>query len=128
MTDTREEDKKKFILWEQKVFGYGYGTGEGWVLKSLKAFLKLCPSLSGCYDYKVLENELTPIVTWLLINILCKANFLEYGTSPRFGWLTEEGKEIKSFIEKYTVEELEEILDLTEEENAELYGEEQHES
>lgn len=95
-----------FRDWESHVFGYGYGTGESYIIPALKCFFDLVP-LEGAYDHKVLEDKLTPTVAWLLINALCKADVLEYGTSPRFAWFTHgHGKRLKQFIDSKTVEEL----------------------
>lgn len=115
-------EMKQFILWEQDIFGYGYGTGEEYIMNALKSFIGMCP-IEGNYNYQVLEKSLTPVVTWLFINILCRDNILEYGTSSRFGWLTQRGKKLKSFLEKYSTEELVMILSITEDEQFDL-GEE----
>lgn len=91
-----------FIDWESDVFGHGYGSGEQYTLKALKDFLNLCPvyeDFGTNYHYKALEKELTPVVAWLMLNILLKTDILEYGTSPRHGWLTGEGVSLKRFIE-----------------------------
>lgn len=117
-----DKDKKWFILWEQEVFGYGYGTGEKHVLKALQVFLSLCP-IEGCYDHEILENGFhSPGIAWLLINILCKADILEYGISTRFAWLTAKGVQLKLFIGRYTVDELAEMVNITEDENFELHA------
>jgi hypothetical protein len=94
----------QFTDWEGSTFGYGYGTGEDHTILALKAFMAAIPERG--YDYRVLETTLTPSVTWLLINILCRANILEYGTSPRFGWLTPQGERLKAFIDPRSVEYL----------------------
>jgi hypothetical protein len=94
-----------FTDWESHVFGFGYGSGEEHTIPALKRFLELCPEDAG-YDYQVLEKELGATVAWLLINILAKARILEYGSSPRFAWLTEQGLALKAFCASKTVEEL----------------------
>ena len=91
MSNTIEQH---FINWESHTFGYGYGTGEPHILPALKAFFD-CLGRDGnlhAYDYQRLESALTPTVAWLLINVLCSADILEYGTSPRHGWLTTAGQ------------------------------------
>lgn len=45
-------------------------------------------------------------VVWLLINTLCGADLIEYGTSPRGGWLTKQGEALKSFIDSKSEREL----------------------
>lgn len=116
-------NKNKFIIWEQDTFGFSYGIGEPYVLRSLKYFLELCPNKES-YNYKTLEERLRPEVAWLLINILCRKNILDYGTSPRFGWLSDKGIELKIFIEKHTINELCEMLNITEEEEFRIRKEE----
>lgn len=101
---------KNFIDWENYVFGFGYGTGEEYTLKALKTFLYYC-KLNG-YGYHVLETTVTPTVAWLLINILCHADILEYGTSLRFGWLTEKGKLLRKFMLSKTEDELYEMVNV----------------
>ena len=97
--------EQNFADWECDVFGFGYGSGEQHTTAALKTFFSAVP-LEGCYDYKSLEEALTPTVAWLLINTLCHQDVIEYGTSPRFGWLTQEGKSLKTFVDSKTLEEL----------------------
>lgn len=99
---------ENFVDWEGAVFGFGYGSGEPHTIGALKAFLTACP-LEGGYDYEVLEQTLTPTATWLLINILARADIIEYGTSPRYGWLTPAGVALKSFVDARDVESLVEL-------------------
>lgn len=94
-----------FRDWENDTFGYGYGSGEPHILPVLKRFLELCPS-EGAYKYEALEKELGPVSTWLLINVLCHRDILEYGSSPRNGWLTDCGRILKSYTASKTIEEL----------------------
>ena len=94
-----------FLDWEGETFPYGYGTGEAAIRPVLKRFFELCPNSgvsatrSAGYDYRKLENELGPATAWLMINALCGANILEYGASPRFGWLTPSGQALKAYVE-----------------------------
>jgi hypothetical protein len=98
-----------FADWESAAFGFGYGTGEGPVFQALKHFLSLCckGQFAHSYDHEELSAALTPTVAWLLINALCHADIIEYGTSPRHGWLTPHGEALKRFVCGRTVEELE---------------------
>lgn len=102
--------EKHFAEWEAGVFGFGYGTGEGHTLAALKTFMgnigREDVESVRAYDYEILERALTPVVAWLLINTLCHANIIEYGTSPRYGWLTKEGEALRDFVESKTVDEL----------------------
>lgn len=111
--------KHQFKDWNQYYIGYGYGTGEPHTLKALKEFF-LSVEPDGMYDYQVLERNLTPVVAWLMINILCNADIIEYGTSPRHGWLAVRGRELKEFVDKHTVAQLCEIT-CNHQEHAELY-------
>lgn len=97
-----------FIDWESHVFGYGYGTGEEYTLPALKVFFSTIGEADrpNSYHHRKLEEALTPTVAWLMINILCHADILEYGTSPRFGWLTPHGERLKTFVDGKTADEL----------------------
>lgn len=107
MTKTIEQS---FADWESSVFGFGYGTGEHHVIPALKKFFAAIgeEDSSRRYDYRKLEEAVTPTVAWLLINVLCryKVDMFEYGTSPRFGWLTEQGENMQAFLASKTEEEL----------------------
>jgi hypothetical protein len=85
----------------------------------VKRFLDICPE-EGTYDNNEIGYVLTDAVAWLLINAFCKSptdnrlrkdSVIEYGTSPRFGWLTTEGKELKRFVSDKSVDQLLRILD-----------------
>lgn len=107
MSKTIEE---YFRDWESQAFGFGYGTGEEYTINALKKLsdlVELNPSSSSyIYDHEVLEKELDPEVTWLLINILCKNGDIEYGTSPRYGWFYGRGRRLINFIKAHSVDEL----------------------
>jgi hypothetical protein len=105
MAKTLEEN---FRDWEGNTFGFGYGSGEPHTIPALRRFLELCNQgpYGHSYDYQKLETELTPTVAWLLINILCKADILEYGTSPRGAWLTKKGERLKEYVISHTDDEL----------------------
>jgi hypothetical protein len=111
MTDIKkliERLPKSFADWECSAFGYGYGTGEQHTLKALKDFMGAIgrDDAPHAYDHEQLEAACTPAVAWLLISALCRANMIEYGTSPRFGWLTNTGCALKQFVDGKTVDEL----------------------
>jgi len=101
MTKPWEDDD--FVKWESRVFGFGYGSGELHTIEALVSFILL---IDDKYDCRNLEASLGSTVTWLLINTLCHADILEYGTSPRFGWLTDEGKALQTYIRNKTIEDL----------------------
>ena len=100
-----------FRDWEADTFGFGYGTGETFVLLALKTFFAAIgrEDSSRSYDYEKLEQAVTPIVAWLLINALCRKGIIDYGTSPRYGWLSTGGEELQTFIKECTTEELYDI-------------------
>lgn len=105
-----QQSKKKtvddnFSDWENTVFGMGYGTGEEYTVPALKQFLAACPD-EGTYDHEKLSDALGPVVAWLLINILVKADIIEYGSSPRFGWLTKQGQTLRAYVKTKTAAEL----------------------
>lgn len=100
-----------FRDWENEALGFGYGTGEPYILKALQKFLSLCNhTMHGSYDYKIIEKEIGAATTWLLINLLCHQDMISYGSSPRGGFLTEEGNRLKEFVCDHTVEELYDFL------------------
>lgn len=94
-----------FADWEGDTFGCGYGTGEPHTITALSGFMSVCPE-KGNYDYADLERALSPATAWLLINALCKARIIEYGTSPRYGWLTPAGVALKDFMSTQTLPQL----------------------
>ena len=97
-----------FTDWEGHVFGFGYGTGEVYIIPLLKKFFG-CFIVDIRYDYRILEDNLTSEATWLLINILCHVDIIEYGTSPRFGWLTKKGERLRDFINANSADRLLEL-------------------
>lgn len=106
MTKTIEDS---FRDWENDIFGFGYGTGEDHVLRAVKHFFELCPEGSygnKTYDYRILERDLTPAVAWLLLNVFGNKDIIEYGTSTRHAWLTEQGLALQAFFATKTVDEL----------------------
>ena len=111
LADPSKPVEQSFADWESDAFGFGYGTGEEHVLRSLKAFFDAMgvDGRPNSYDYQKLEVALGGPITWLLINRLCQVDAIEYGTSPRFAWLTEEGEALRKFVDSKTVEELEAI-------------------
>ena len=104
--------EQSFSDWESHVFGFGYGTGEEHIFRSLKGFFDAFGNDAGpeSYDHEKLETAVGAPVAWLLINVLCRFDIIEYGTSPRYGWLTPEGKRLREFVAGKTVGELEEIV------------------
>lgn len=96
--------EESFIDWENHVFGLGYGTGERPVLAALRTFLEAIDVAP--YDYEYLETAVGADVAWLLITSLVRADIIEYGTSPRYGWLTKEGQALRKFMLSKPLEEI----------------------
>lgn len=103
--------EENFTDWEASAFGFGYGTGEEHILPALKSFFSAFGNHDdrNAYDYEALEAVVTPTVAWLIINVLGHADIIEYGTSPRYGWLTPHGERLKAFIDSKSAEELYEL-------------------
>lgn len=99
---------KEFHDWHDEMFGFGYGTGENYTISALKEFSALLRD--GSYDHERIEAAMGGTVAWLLINALCHADAIEYGTSPRYGWLTESGKAAFAYIDGKTNEEIYQVL------------------
>jgi hypothetical protein len=99
-----------FADWEARVFGFGYGTGEEHTLGAVKTFLETVGK-SGRYDYDTMENACGKNVAWLLINTFCHADIIEYGMSPRYGWLTKEGCALKVYFDSKSIDQILEDLD-----------------
>ena len=109
---------KYFVDWENHVFGYGYGTGEEYTLKALKDFMGCMRVVKNTtnYNYTEIYKHLGTMCTWLMINILCHADIIEYGSSPRFGWLTDKGEKLYDYLKTKTVEELYNLITSKDEE------------
>lgn len=102
-----------FRDWEGHAFGFGYGTGEPAIIPVIKDFLAAFgrdDSLRA-YDYAALERAVGAPTAWLLINRFCQLNAIEYGTSPRYGWLTTRGERLRDYFAAKTVDELLEELE-----------------
>jgi hypothetical protein len=96
---------KHFKDWENHIFGYGYGDGERQIIPALARFFRLLKD-GHRYDFREMETAFGKLAAWLLINVLCHADIIEYGTSPRFGWLSEKGELLRDFMAGKTDEEL----------------------
>ena len=90
---------KEFAEWEDSTFGYGYGTGEAAIIDGIRHFFTLLED-GRKYNFEVLEKEIGAFAAWLLINAFCKSNIVEYGTSPRFGWLTGKGEGMRDLFKE----------------------------
>ena len=109
MTKTIDEN---WSDWYSNAFPFGYGTGEEHIIPALKKFFELCepnPHCNTCnYDHEKIGNVIGHAVVWLIIGRLCahEVDVLEYGTSPRYGWLTSRGMALRAYMSSETAEEL----------------------
>ena len=96
-----------FRDWEASTFGFGYGTGEEHTIPAVRLFMESMKDRRS-YDYRDLERAFGPLAAWLLINALARdpGAVIEYGTSPRFGWLTSGGETLRDFMLEYSNDEL----------------------
>lgn len=95
----------QFLDWHNDAFPCGYGTGDPHTLGALRSFLLACES-DGRYQYTVAEAACGQVVAWLLINTLCGLDLIDYGTSPRFGWLTAEGIRLRDYFATTDLDEI----------------------
>lgn len=100
---------KNFIDWFSEYLGYGYGTGEEYTIPALKGFLEACTD-GRSYDHEYITEKIGGASTWFLMNVLCKTDLIEYGTSPRFGWLTERGIMLRNYVSQKSEDELYELV------------------
>jgi len=101
-----KSDDQFFIDWESMVFGYGYGTGEQYTLHTVIKFFRSLNDDGRSYDYEKVERLLGKEIAWLMINIFCKNNLIDYGTSPRHGWLSSSGLALAKYIKSKSSEDL----------------------
>lgn len=87
-----EELAYHFHKFEAEAFGFGYGTGESYIVPLLKQFVELCMQDGGTCDSYEIAKVMGDATTWFLINALCRVDFLEYGTSPRYCWIDHDEK------------------------------------
>lgn len=107
-------DKRRFNeLWEALQFVYCYGTCERALIETIKkAFATFGPTRcqagfkSYQYNYQKIEEAIGEVPCWFLICALCGAEFANYGTSPRYGWLERGGIEFFKYITTYSIEDL----------------------
>lgn len=101
--------EQHFTAWHNEIFPFGYGTGEEHTVYALREFMlatELSDSGNYAYEYDKIEKKIGKVACWMLINILCKCDIIEYGSSPRFAWLTKNGSSLRNFLAKKTLEEL----------------------
>lgn len=59
---------------------------------------------SVCYDHRKVEQACGSAAGWLLlINALAGHGILDYGTSPRYGWLSPAGKALHEYVTNRTL-------------------------
>jgi len=96
-----------------------YGSGEQYVVPALKEFLSYYKREAfaplGIDEFVTNLSQpplatLTPATIWMLVNTLNAFDILDYGTSPRYGWLTDQGFELKKYLDDNTVEHILDVL------------------
>ena len=105
MTLNKDQMKK----WAEKIQNTDclfYGELEFYLDKYIKRFFSVEVKDVGFDD----NHEMNNLEFWFVVSMLVSAGMLEYGTSPRGAWLTEDGKEFK----KYCIETEQPISRLTE--------------
>jgi len=70
-----------------------YGELEGFLDEYIKEFFKVEVKEVGFDDNHKMNN----LQFWLVVSWLVSMDYLEYGTSPRGVWLTEEGEYFKNY-------------------------------
>jgi len=108
-----------FYDWFGEVFGYLYGTGEQYVVPALKEFLSYYKreAFAPLGIDELVTNlsqppltTLTPATIWMLVNTLNAYDILDYGISPRYGWLTDEGFELRKYLDDHSVRHILDVL------------------
>ena len=94
-----------FVDFMGAYFGYGYGSGEEYWFPAIKKFFELLEEERN-YDHEKLTKELGGLGAWSLINTFCEADILDYGTSPRHGWLSEKGERLRDYLADKSVDDL----------------------
>lgn len=101
---------KHFIDWQAEIFGYGYGTGEQYYLPALHTFFSTLKD-GRSYTSRDLEEKLGPLGAWMLICALCKDKVINYGSSPRVGFIDHrpEVDALRDYVVAHTPDQLYEI-------------------
>lgn len=112
----RRTIQEYFIDWYGEAFGYGYGTGDVYYCKALVEFFNSVKPKDGgnsfTYDYEELEKAMGAAEAWFTINELCKQDLIDYGTSPRYAWLSYTGEQMYQFLKGKTADELYELVNV----------------
>ena len=90
-------DDAQFYKWFDEHFGYCYGSGVPEIVNLLLLFFSVIPWRKP-YKHTNIEVLLGVPAAWLLINLFCIDRVVEYGVSPRCGWLTEKGNSLRVFM------------------------------
>jgi len=102
---TREEQLKFRDLWKIDLYGE-----ELPLIKCLNIFFNSLKN-GSLYDYEKVIKELgSEMLGMATIALLDSYGYIEYGTSIRYGWITEEMKVIKEYFDRFAIDELYEAL------------------
>ena len=97
------EEKQKDIEWLAEILEESpllfYGELEYHLDKTLKLVFAHDLKEYGFEEIPMLEDFATAY--WLIISLMHKWDFIDYGTSPRGAWLTEKGERFKKMVLAY---------------------------
>lgn len=77
---------------------YDYGELSGILPQYVYAVLKL--KQQGLYTDGSNLSSITMLEYWFVLSLLCRYDYVEYGSSPRGAWLTDKGTELLLELEK----------------------------
>ncbi len=89
----KKEILKKWAEKLQDTNGLFYGELEFYLDSYIKKFFSVEVRDVGFEEKHPMNN----LEFWLVVSMLVKMDMLEYGTSPRGSWLTEDGKKFREF-------------------------------
>ena len=105
--DTTKKQKEKWAELLENTDCLLYGELEFYLDQYLKDFFRVEVKDVGFDDNHPMNN----LPFWFVVSMLVKMDMLEYGTSPRGAWLTEDGKLFKQYCltQEKPISELREI-------------------
>lgn len=110
---TLTDDDRMFASLCSDKLGWGAYGGDEALYPALRSFLMWCTPSEGsgvpAYDYRDVSEVIGAAAAWLLVYALVRADLVEYGTSPRFGWLTPEGCWLRDYVKNRTPEQLADV-------------------
>lgn len=98
-------DIAKFQSLYSEQLGWGNYGSEQALCVSLKDFLDSIPLDCG-YDHELLATKVGAAFAWSLIYQFVALGWINYGTSPRYGWLEGDGVWLKAFVATRSADDL----------------------